>query len=107
MKIQLARMHKQFGRNYAHTCGTCCNFVRHEHQHVYFKCLRYGMSACTASDWAKSWGACRKHNVPLAKGERPLKEYVDRRKAPEVVEGQISMLENESARRNYDGEHQD
>lgn len=102
MKLQLARMHKQFGREHVHACGTCCNFVRGEyHDKMLQKCERYGLSHSDATDWAKSWGACGMYNVPIAKGERPLKDYVDKRRVPEVAEGQVSMLGMEEAPEAY------
>lgn len=93
MKKQLERMHKHFGRAHAYRCGTCCNFVKFRYRaKPYQKCLRYGCSHSLATDWVQAWPACGIYNKPLPDGERPLIEYVDRRRAPEgEVPGQIGM----------------
>lgn len=92
MKLQLQRMHKQFGREHVHKCGDCGNLLRNTWDKAYFKCARYGESNCEATDWAKSWPACGKFNVPLEDGERPLIKYCDRTRPPQgEVPGQIRM----------------
>ena len=75
MKLQLARMHKEFGRDYINKCGDCCNLSSYSQGRKWYKCDRYGDSRSTATDWALSWPACGKFNIPLGK-ERPLIEYV-------------------------------
>lgn len=93
MKKQPERMHKQFGRDHIHKCGTCCNFVRGRyHDRILQKCKRYGLTHSEASDWAQSWQACGMYDRPLPDGERPLMEYVGRRREPEgEVPGQVGL----------------
>ena len=94
MKTQLAKMHKEFGKEHVHTCGECRNLVRMEYNRVLFKCRRYGISSCAASDWALSWKACRMFGKPLLPGERPLKDYADRRREPAgEIPGQVGLFE--------------
>ena len=95
MKQQLERMHNQFGRNHVAKCGTCCNYFQGRyHDRVLRKCARYGASHSEASDWAQSWPACGMYNKPLPDGERPLMEYVYRRREPDgEVPGQVGMME--------------
>lgn len=96
MKIQLQRMHKEFGREHVHKCGECCNFWKSRKgeycDRSLQKCLRYGMSHSDATDWAQGWEACRMFNIPLADGERPLMEYVSRKRPPAgEIPGQMMM----------------
>ena len=93
MPKQLALMHKHFGKNYAHKCGTCSNFVKGEyHGKALRKCKRYGLSHSLSSDWAQSWMACGMHNKSLLPGERPLKEYAGNGRKPlEELPGQVGV----------------
>lgn len=95
MKIQLQRMHKEFGREHVHKCGECCNFVSGRYEgigRVLQKCKRYGLTHSEATDWAQKWPACTKFNVPLAPEERPLMAYVSRKRQPEgEIPGQMMM----------------
>lgn len=101
MKQQLARMHKHFGRERVHKCGECCNYtlgIYGTGRLAIKKCHRHGADLTRATDWDGLWPACKKFNVPLEDGERPLMEYVDRRRGPEgAIPGQISLLDLEPA----------
>ena len=48
------------GCDYRHTCGECMNFQEHRvGNKKVFKCASYGVSSSEATDWRKSWMACR------------------------------------------------
>ena len=93
MKLQLSRMHKEWGRYYPNKCGDCCNRARYEYRgKTYRKCERYGESHSDATDWADSWMACGKYNVPLGPGEAPLIRWAVRDKPKRTeVEGQTGL----------------
>jgi len=76
------------------TCGECSNFCEfHNRNKKYFKCEIYGVTASEATDWRKSWVACKYFNsdppeIPLVKTRRG-----GRRKKNENVTGQLSLIE--------------
>ena len=90
MTKPIDRMYKQFGKEHGYKCGACCNFVKGAyHDKCLQKCERYGMSHSMATDWLQKFPACGKLNVPLEKGEKPLKDYVQDRKPRTEPEGQM------------------
>ncbi len=88
-------MYAFFGKDHAHQCGDCLNFIECVGNRKWFKCKRYGVSSSLSTDWRKRWTACGKFNIPLAPGEKPMiKRLPPERKSAKPVAGQIEMLLN-------------
>lgn len=61
------------GTSWQHTCKECKNLVRVSvGKRAVHKCLVYGNTASTATDWRVSYTACKHFNMPVP--ERPLIE---------------------------------
>ena len=93
MKLKNQRMYELFGKDPDRHCGECGNFVRIRYRDMNLqKCSRYGLTHSAASDWAQSWPACGKFNVPLPEGERSV---IELRKTRSVdygpIDGQIGL----------------
>ena len=95
MRKQHDLMIKHFGRNVHHRCGECSNFARGQYHGKWLqKCERYGLSHSEATDWAQKWPACGMFDVAMPENDRPLMEYLDRRRpCRKDVPGQMSLFE--------------
>lgn len=96
MKNQLETMHRLYGKDHAHKCGQCSNFVRGRyHDRMLQKCERFGLSHSETSDWAQRWPACGMFNVPMPDDDKPVKDWAKRAQhrivADEPADGQIRM----------------
>ena len=89
---KIARMHELFGVEIGHTCGECVNFVSGRyHDRILRKCAAYGLTHSEASDWAKSWTACKMFGHEY--NGRPIIELRESRKEPDVpLEGQMDLF---------------
>lgn len=78
------------GTDYRHTCYECKNCIKvgKGNKSVY-KCLAYGNTSSTATDWKISYIACKHFNDPLP--ERPVIEGTKRQQEPEEFPGQMSI----------------
>ena len=58
---KISAMYQYFGgTDYRHTCGECNNCIRvTKGKRSVYKCLAYGNTASNATDWKKSYVACR------------------------------------------------
>lgn len=57
---KIALMHRLFGVETGHVCGECINCISRRYRtKVLRKCAVYGLTHSEASDWAKSWTACK------------------------------------------------
>lgn len=96
-KKKITAMWDEFGMLKAHYCSDCCHLVKITHRgRNYYKCKIYGRSNSVATDWAKSWTACRMWNVLGIRKEniyRDLRRPTKALKDDEPLEGQISMWE--------------
>lgn len=91
---KIGSMHAMFGVEVGHTCGECCNFVSRQYRSkILRKCRVYGMTHSEASDWAKSWTACKMFGHEY--NGRPVIEIIEKKKEPDIpLEGQICILED-------------
>lgn len=63
---QLAVMYRRYGQltDTMKQCKTCKHLeCQSYHNHNYYKCLLYGISRGTATDWRQKWAACGKYEV--------------------------------------------
>lgn len=99
MGIKITAMHKEYGRNAAHQCKECCNFLRGRyHDRFYSKCIAYGLTHSEASDWTGRWTACGLYGKDfdtLVPKRRPLIEMErGKKKADEApLDGQLRLEE--------------
>lgn len=57
---KIALMHRIFGVETGRACGECINFISRRYRtKVLRKCAVYGLTHSEASDWARSWTACK------------------------------------------------
>ena len=81
------------GTDYHHTCGEC----RHlKHLQVgkrsVYKCERYGISGSAATDWRKSYVACRNFNKK--KPEKPVSGMgTTKVKKTDKIDGQLNIMD--------------
>lgn len=89
---KIAMMHKMFGLEPGHTCGDCVNLACGQFgSRIRYKCMVYGWTHSEASDWAKSWPACRMFGHEYS--GRPVIELRETQKEPETpLEGQLDLL---------------
>ncbi|MEG2623512.1 MAG: hypothetical protein RSC06_11490 [Clostridia bacterium] len=90
---KIAAMHKAYGKDYYHKCDACCNLTRRRFGKTYFKCVAYGESNCSATDWNAGFPACGLFGKPF-NGFRPMVEQLKRQpkvNTSEPVDGQIKM----------------
>jgi len=60
MPVRLLRMYRRHGKTPGKKCKTCAHLKRYEYGHTYYKCVLYGLSASSATDWRLKWDACGK-----------------------------------------------
>jgi hypothetical protein len=103
MERKLAAMHRAYGTDPLHKCGTCGNLTRNTYNRVYFKCEIYGNSSSVATDWAMSWAACGMYNKPLPAYQRTminiLKHAKRKSEVYERAEGQMDIFDMEGTGR--------
>lgn len=85
-------MHERFGLELGKTCGACVNLVCGQFgARTRYKCMVYGWTHSEASDWARSWPACRMFGHEYS--GRPVIELQKPKKEPETpLEGQLDLL---------------
>lgn len=89
-KIDL--MHEMFGKADG-KCADCTNLISHlgTGRRRWFKCMIYGDTNSSASDWRQSYDACGMKDKLPANGMKAVIQL--KHKKPETVcEGQISMF---------------
>lgn len=76
-----------------HTCKECKNLVRvSAGKRIVHKCLVYGNTASTATDWKPTYMACKHFDKPVP--EKPLIEIGNRETDDsEELPGQISIFD--------------
>lgn len=89
---KIDRMHKLFDLEPGHTCGECVNFICGQYRSkILRKCMVYGLTHSEASDWAKSWPACKMFGHEYR--GRPVIELRETQNEPEMpLEGQLDLL---------------
>ena len=65
IEIDVNPMIRLHGRGNGGHCGSCAHLVPFSYRsnRTYWKCDRYTMSHCSASDFRKKWNACRLYEV--------------------------------------------
>lgn len=93
---KINRMHALFGVEVGHTCGECCNFVSGQYRSkILRKCMVYGLTHSEASDWAKSWTACKMFGHEYS--GRPVIELRTEKHEPEgPLENQLDLFGGET-----------
>lgn len=92
---KITAMHREYGKDIAHRCANCKNFCIHATtSRTRYKCIAYGVSFSSATDWAKKWAACGLYGKPLAADHVPLIKRLPRTKRKEEpLDGQMGSLE--------------
>lgn len=90
-------MHCEYGTDCAHKCEDCSNFCIHATtNHTRYKCMAYGVSFSSATDWAKRGTACGLYGKHLPADHVPLIRRLPRAKRQEKpLDGQMGFLEEE------------
>lgn len=88
---KVARMHKLFGYGQG-LCCDCCNLISVAGNSKHYKCMIYGVSHSTATDWAQRWIACgmkdkKKGDIEPVYREKPKKA------ADDQIEGQMDIFD--------------
>ncbi len=96
MERKIAAMHSMFGRR-SGFCRDCDNLCKRLRDKVYYKCLAYGVSCSTATDWRVSNPACGMFNTALPADFVPVIErlkHLPRPVTPEPeLEGQMNLFD--------------
>lgn len=96
MERKIAAMHSLFGRR-AGFCRDCDNLCRKTWDKTYYKCLAYGDSNSSATDWRVGNAACGLFNTALPADFVPVIDrlkHLPRPVAPEPeLEGQMNIFE--------------
>jgi hypothetical protein len=53
-------MHRLYGECVGRTCGECDHFLVKVYSKAYYKCLLFGNTGGSATDWGRKWPACGK-----------------------------------------------
>lgn len=89
-------MHSKYGMKSGCFCRDCDNLIAgYYHDKKYKKCLWYGASHSEATDWAFSYTACGKFNIPFDESRHiPLMQTLKHEHIPESrpINGQISLF---------------
>lgn len=94
---KIAAMHREYGKDIAHRCADCPNLCIHvTTSHTRYKCMAYGVSFSSVTDWAKKWAACGLYGKPLEADHVPLIKRLTRTKQQEKpIDGQMTFLGTE------------
>lgn len=97
---KITAMHRKYGKNTAHRCEDCQNLCIHvTTSHTRYKCMAYGVSFSSATDWAKRWTACGLCGKPLEADNVPLiKRLTSTKQQEKPIDGQMTFLETEEER---------
>lgn len=80
------------GTDYRHTCYECKNCIKVKIGSRYvYKCLIYGNTGSSASDWKASFIACKAFGQDHP--ERPVIELGTKKQEQKFPEGQISLFD--------------
>ena len=58
---RLRVMHKMYGRDPAHACGSCRHLIARHYSKVYYKCGLTRLTCGPQTDWRMRWEACGKY----------------------------------------------
>lgn len=72
-----AMMHRMYGKTTDRKCGECRSLIKVQAGgKVVYKCLRYGDTRSTASDWRLKYEACGLFDKPIPRYWKPAIEVV-------------------------------
>ena len=94
MAKKIEKMHKLFGVTEGKKCKDCMHLIGGKNE--YRKCLCFGQSNASSTDWALSYDACGLWNKPLMtedglKIDIPVVRLQDRETEDEQIEGQMQF----------------
>lgn len=87
---KIALMHEKFGTTPGKQCGDCKNLIEKRMNRKYFKCLAYGNSGGSSTDWAKKYPACGLFNKDY-NGRKVVECVRPEKKQEEPIPGQIKF----------------
>ena len=92
-KRKIESMHGKFGIVEGKQCKTCSNFVRNQHGGTKVKkCVVYGYSHSSATDWNTGYTACGMHNKEYHGIEiYKVLQRMPRKERYEPIEGQLEI----------------
>lgn len=98
---KITAMHREYGKDIAHRCADCQNLCIHvTTSHTRYKCMAYGVSFSSVTDWAKKWAACGLCGKPLPADHVPLiKRLTSTKQQEKPIDGQITFLGTEEQRK--------
>lgn len=90
---KIGRMQTEFGTNAKHDCGSCDNCIIIEgHDRNYTKCVIYGVTQSSATDWVQKWTACGMYNKSWT-GPKMMNVFNSRRSKSDVqCDGQMKLF---------------
>lgn len=92
---KIDRIHQLFGLEPGRTCGECINLVCIQSgRRVRYKCMVYGCTSSEASDWDKSWPACRMFGHEYS-GQAVIELSESHKDMETPLEGQINLLDGD------------
>lgn len=96
---KIEAMYREYWKDHAHRCADCQNLCIHATtSHTLYKCMAYGDSCSSATDWSKRWTACGLYGKTLAIDCVPLiKRLTSTKQQEKPIDGQISMWEEDKA----------
>lgn len=91
---KITAMHREYGKDTAHRCADCSNIcIYATSRYTRYKCMAYGVSFSSKTDWTKKWAACGLYGKPLPADHVPLiKQLTKTKKQEKPLDGQITFL---------------
>ena len=92
---KIEAMHKEYGKQYGHTCSECQHLSSYNQSRTWYKCEVYGDTRSESTDWAKRNLACGMFDKPFnSEKQLPLIEKLKRsarQQENESIEGQMAL----------------
>lgn len=97
MARKIEAMHERYGRCAGKFCRDCDHFYRKKWDKTYYKCLAYGDSNASSTEWRVSDPACGLINRPLPENHVPvIRQLVREPRKPDpepIIAGQINIFD--------------
>ncbi len=82
------------GTDYRHLCYECKNCKKfRKGSRTFYKCLAYGNTDSTATDWKQSYIACKKYNCQVPEVPVFHTEQTSNKEQEPEIEGQMSFAD--------------
>ncbi len=82
------------GTDYRHLCYECKNCIKlRKGSRTFYKCLVYGNTDSTATDWKQSYIACKKYNCQVPKVPVFHTGQTGKKEQELEIEGQMSFAD--------------